>query len=380
MKTPNNKIVSQKRKSIGQPKTYQSVSNNLLSTRKFSPRDGLLSFFRDPFNSQAVTPLPDGNSSRRITMLHSGYTDFSLTAGSATIRIMALLPYGSMTQLASGTAFTISDPLCGTCSSTYSTTNSPNIWTPCTSFNAYSSILNDVDACSKSTTGPFGQTKARCIGLAWRIIYTGTVQAAAGLVTCKDVPVSKETELTMPASTVNVWDPDALALLSPTFATPCFTFDMPAYTAGLDQGMVRQVRLDSNPWGIVRQNNYLYQWKPYWEQPKIALSSTYTAAQIANAATTKLNSSIANDWSKNNWQLINCYDDSLSTTEIRITGVQNPTNFRLQVNAIWEYMVQPISPMYSLTLEPPKRDESVLNRINLRLSQLPPVMAFSESG
>lgn len=334
----------------------------------------------NPFSgiSMVFAGLPDGDNSRRIVIDHVGYTDFTISSGSLAVRCIPALPYTILVQPSPAANYSVSDPSIGNVSVTSAGSTISNVWTPFGAINAYSAQIQAGQGISNSLVGPYSQTKARCIGFAWRVLYTGTVANASGLLTIRDFGVAVDDYVTIPATGIkqvvqlNNATPTALPWVS-----VAATVDFPSTTASNDIGNTRFLRLDQNPWGVLKHNSQIYSWKNYREQPFNLISTANSVADISNAVATPLNPILTQTLIGNSG--LNVYDTEFNCTEIKMSTVLSSTSFRLETRSCWEYIVQPTSPVYSLTKAPPPKNISIMEKVDAVLQKSPPALAFNES-
>lgn len=366
------------------PVTTMQVTKNVQNAGRIRPMRGNGHPYGacrlNPFSgiSMVFAGLPDGDNSRRIVIDHVGYSDFTISSGQLTIRCVPALPYTILVHPSAGSNYTMSDPTMGSVTVTAAGSTIANTWTPMGGINAYSAQIQAGQGISNSVVGPYSQTKARCIGFAWRVLYTGTVANASGLLTMRDFGVALDDYVTIPAGGIkqvvqlNNATPTALP-----WTSVVATVDFPSQSASNDIGNTRFLRLDQNPWGVLKHNSQIYSWKNYREQPFNLISTANSVADIANSSTTLLNPLLTQTLIGNSG--INIYDSEFNCTEIKMSPVLSTTSFRLETRSCWEYIVQPTSPVYSLTKAPPAKNLFIMEKVDTVLQKSPPALAFNES-
>lgn len=298
--------------------------------------------------SPSFQGLPDGANGRKIVVDHVGVSDFSVTSGGGILRIFAGLPYGALFQPTASTVYTLNDSVLGLNNGTFGTT-STNAWVPTAVYPAYKTQATTTPY--TVNLGPYAQTKARCIGAAWRLIYAGTVTNAAGIVSVRDFPFTMDSYASLPSGGLSIVNYNNSATTASTAAVSIGTLDFPtgsAVTGELSQ--TSMYRSEDNVWGLLKHNQQIYNWNSYFEQGFMLIPSTYTTAQIANAATTPLQSLTTNVFGTTFDGQVNFVSDEYNMAEIILpTAPASGLQFRLEVKTCWEYQVQPQSPIYALT-------------------------------
>lgn len=371
-----------KMQNASKPVTTYEITKNVQRSGKTNKRVGKAlspygSCRLNPFSGMSVSfsGLPDGDNSKRIVLDHVAFTDFSFTSGSATFRVMAGLPFNVLAQFAPTTNVVATDPTIGTFTTTSYGDSNANVWLPTNVPAAYSQQINIVQALNTSTIGPYAQTKCRCIGLAWRIIYTGTVSNASGLLSIRDFATSVDNEVGLGTGVIALVKPNNNVNINSPYPIQSLVMDFPSQTSSNDVGNTRFLRLDQNPWGVAKHNSQLYSWKTYREQPFILISSAYSLSTIAAANIRPLITQGANEFNLG----FNLIDDEFNCTEIKMSNVTSPISFRLETRACWEYIVQPTSPVYSLTKVAGPRNQSQLNQVEVAIQKSPAGLAFNET-
>lgn len=387
----NNKRMPQKKKqkqkqkypNAVKPKTFDTVSKNLQqSNNKIRRTKNVHPYVLcrlSPFsgNSYNFTGLPDGDNSRRIVMDHTSFVDIAFSAGTLTIRCLPTLPFMSVIQASPNATFSIEDPVLGASGAGWGN-NSPNVWIPCNGVNAYLQQMI-VNSLLQSITGPYAQTKCRMLGMAWRLIYSGTVTAASGLITVRDFPFTIDSIQEMPPNGLRVSNNNNQSTGLINLFTPVAVVDFPTQSASSDVGMSRILRLDQNPWGVCKHNSQIYAWYPYWEQQVQLISSANTLSQIQNSATTPITGILTQSGTGNSNLGFNVIDPEFNSTEIKITSISGPCTFRFEVKQCWEYVVQPTSPIYSMTKTAPPKNAEAIKHVDRVLQAAPPGLAYNET-
>lgn len=377
-RNPRNKM---RYKNSSKPITTYDITKNVQNSSKMRNTMRLSSYGNcrlNPFSgvSMPFSGLPDGDNSKRIVLDHVAYTDFAFTSGSATFRILAGLPFNVLAQFASTSNFVATDPSSGTLTTTSYGNLNANSWVPLNTPSAYSNLLALPQSISLSTVGPYSQTKARCIGLAWRIIYTGTVSNASGLLSIRDFGAASDGEVGISSGASYVTNANNSTNTIYANSILGLTVDFPTATSSSDVGQTRFLRLDQNPWGVAKHNSQIYTWKSYREQPLVLISSAYSLNSVLAGGVIPLTTQTLNSFNAGGF---NCFDDQFNCTEIKMSNVTSPIAFRLETRACWEYIVQPTSPMYSLTKSAGPRNQAQLTQVETAIQKTPPALAYNEN-
>jgi hypothetical protein len=148
--------------------------------------------------------------------------------------------------------------------------------------------------------------------------------------------------------------------------------DMPIYQDTYPM-KAQLFRADQNPQGVLKNSNTIYPWYPYSEQPATMVNAaSWTSTQIAtSSAGAPIFSMLTQDVAANNVGF-NVWSDNFSATEISSsTALGTGVSFRLEVRAIWEYLVQPTSAVAALTVAAPKANTTVINQVNESIKNAP---------
>jgi hypothetical protein len=360
------------------PRTSHTIQKNLFGLNKRRKTNKYTNPYvrcrLDPFTNYGSTMvgIPDGDNSRRLLVDHTGITDFTVNSGSLNIRIVPSLPYGAMFQPSTGTNWAATDYNVSTMSATSQGSTSTNVWTPTCSYMPYYTNINTNSAFATSLEGPYAQTKCRCVGLAWRITYSGTVANSCGLISASDLPVSFDIVAQGTNATYTKYDNSVTGNLSGT--SPLFYMDFPTQSSINDITQTEFIRIDNNPKGLVKHNSKIYTWKPYWEQMyqmAPATSSFVTNPNLINTTTLSPGGTTI-------YTGFNAFDTDFSVTSIKLSNISAALTFRLEVKACWEYLVQPTSAIYSLIKTPPSENLSAMSTVENTIKDAPPAVSDQE--
>jgi len=326
----------------------------------------------NPFsNHGSFTGIPDGANSRRLIVDHKAYTDFQVTSGTWTLRITPFLASGACISFSSGTTFSATDSQT-TASGTWGT--SSNQWLPICGYPEFSSTNRSP---ASSSEGPYSQVKCRLVGQAWRLIYTGPVTSAQGLLTVRSFPISIGTNFSSvpfvsQQLNTNTGTSPAGSFNSGTALTGGVLCDFPSPNARYPADAML-FRADENPHGILKSNLDIFPWTDYCQQPiMIFSSSSYTTSNIAGSTSGAQVSPIHTVGTDTAAFGVNAIADNFTCTEIASgNAVGANVTFRIEVKACWEYIVQPTSPIATLTKQPPVKNQKVLDLVAQKEKTLP---------
>lgn len=385
-KTNKRKIVIKRRKVNNkskqslQTKTIHEVQTALrsMSITKAKVNHPYLNCRFNPFSSgkSSLNGIPDGDNSRRIVIDHTSFSDISVTSGQFNIRILPSLPYGALINFAAGSAYTIADATAGTATiaSQGSLFSRNNTWTPINAYQEYASAITSTSSLS-AIANPYGASKVRVVGMAWRLIYTGTAANCNGILAIKDSPFSIDRFVGVAPSVLILPNPANTSSANVTTATSiaCMDFSAPSNMIA----HCKEVRPESNPWGIIKHNAKIYSWKEYFEQPFFPISSTTTNTQLASTTAGSIPSIITQNPSTY-WSGFNFLDDGWSSTDISISAISNAVSFRLETKLCVEYLIPTASPLYALTKTPPLADNQIMQYTENIARNVEPAYNYNE--
>lgn len=357
-------------------KSIHEVTRTLrnITTKQANEHPYLLCRF-NPFGTQHKSEgLPDADNNRRLVVDHMAYTDISLTSGGMTIRVAPTAPYGAFINPTVGAVISLTDPVKGSASGTEGSALGINsAWIPVCTAPEFAASATDAYT---TVANPYSATKARLIGVSWRLVYTGQASNCNGIITVRDNPVSFDRAYTAVANSVVRTNNLNTAASNIGSTLNVVTADWSYPSSSIVNAV--ECRPETNPWGVLKHVDPVYKWTEWNEQPSVLLGSSLTAATITAGVAGSLPALLANNLAQN-ISGINLLDEGWTCTDINVSSVSAPVSFRLEVKHCFEYQIAQTSPMYPLTKAPPKDQPKIIEKAENISKGTPPALTSNQT-
>lgn len=344
-----------------------------------------------PWSGSRSGLLPDGSGDPRAVVDFHAFTDITIKQGLTTsfnICTLPALPFNAYmffpTALNAGD-ITISGAL-------YDTTGTPTVggggfW----SFNnsIASSSLVPINPTKASIPSAWSDTpstddarsyiyadRARVTSFGWRLLYTGPVSTAQGVITVNSAPLKADPPVYKSVGRIQTYTTTALGGIIDCAASPVRILPTTPRTNALSSGKDNvTARPEANLHGIVRHNEPIYSWRDVYQQGLYLTQTMDGANQLGGT----INSFFAGNYPANSVPVVNggtcvfgtlnMYDQGWDTTTITCTGVTG--SYRFETWMCVEFVPAASSAYYDLARVVKEADTKVVDAVGKKAAQGP---------